>query len=78
MARETTIAPRTPVLGDGIDAETGLVYFGARCFLRSEGRFSSADWAETPEAVPGADVTNPKSLSLWVEWSGWIAMRPAG
>jgi RHS repeat-associated protein len=47
------------------DAETGLDYFEARYFSAAQGRFTSPDWAETPEPVPYADVTDPQTLNLY-------------
>ena len=45
--------------------ETGLDYFGARYFSGAQGRFTSPDWSEIPQAVPYADLTDPQTLNLY-------------
>jgi RHS repeat-associated protein len=47
------------------DAETGLDYFGARYFSGAQGRFTTADWSASPEAVPYASLSDPQSLNLY-------------
>ena len=47
------------------DAETGLDFFGARYFGSAQGRFTSPDWSEKPQAVPYADFTDPQTLNLY-------------
>jgi len=47
------------------DSESGLDYFGARYYSNGLGRFVSADWSATPEAVPYADFGDPQSLNLF-------------
>ncbi len=51
--------------GGELDAETGLDYFGARCFLAALGRFISPDWSAKPEPVPYARLDNPQTLNLY-------------
>jgi RHS repeat-associated protein len=67
MVLQQTIAPSTvqAFTGKERDAETGLDYFGARYFSGAQGRFTSPDWSEVPQAVPYADLTNPQSLNLY-------------
>jgi RHS repeat-associated protein len=47
------------------DAETGLDYFGARYFSAAQGRFTSPDWSERPQAVPYANPSDPQTLNLY-------------
>ena len=47
------------------DAETNLDYFGARYFSAAQGRFTTPDWSEKPQAIPYADLTNPQTLNLY-------------
>ena len=47
------------------DSESNLDYFGARYYASTMGRFLSPDWAEKPQPVPYADVTDPQSLNLY-------------
>ncbi len=47
------------------DTETGNDNFGARYYTSSFGRFESADWSATPEAVPYANLSNPQTLNLY-------------
>ena len=47
------------------DSESGLDNFGARFDSSSFGRFMSPDWAGYPEAVPYAELTDPRSLNLY-------------
>ena len=47
------------------DAETGLDYFGARYFSAAQGRWTSPDWSDRPEAVPYADLHDPQTLDLY-------------
>ena len=54
------------------DAETGLDYFGARYYGSNMGRWLSADWSATPEAVPYADLTDPQTLNLY----GYVRNNP--
>jgi RHS repeat-associated protein len=44
---------------------TGLDYFGARYFSAAQGRFTSPDWSEKPQAIPYADLTNPQTVNLY-------------
>lgn len=48
------------------DSETGLDYFGARYFSAAQGRFTSPDWSQTPQAIPYADLRNPQTFNLYV------------
>jgi RHS repeat-associated protein len=43
----------------------GLDNFGARFDSSAMGRFMSPDWANSPEPVPYAKLTNPQSLNLY-------------
>ena len=54
------------------DSETGLDYFGARYFSGAQGRFTSPDWAATPEAVPYATLADPQTLNLY----GYVRNNP--
>ena len=45
------------------DNETTWDYFGARYFSGTQGRFTSPDWSATPQPVPYADLTDPRSKS---------------
>ena len=54
------------------DSETGLDYFGARYFSAAQGRFTSADWAAKPEAVPYANLEDPQTLNLY----GYVRNNP--
>ena len=50
------------------DAESGNVYFGARYYGSSMGRWMSPDYNEAgdvPDPVPYADLENPQSLNLY-------------
>jgi RHS repeat-associated protein len=47
------------------DPESGLDNFGARFSNSNAGRFMSPDWANKPEPVPYAKLTNPQSLNLY-------------
>jgi RHS repeat-associated protein len=47
------------------DGETGLDYFGARYYASGMGRWMSPDWSDSPDAVPFADFTTPRSLNLY-------------
>jgi RHS repeat-associated protein len=40
-------------------------YFGARYYSNGLGRWVSADWSATPEAVPYADLALPQTLNLY-------------
>jgi RHS repeat-associated protein len=46
------------------DSESGFDDFGARYYSSALGRFISADWSETPAAIPYADLSRPQSLNL--------------
>lgn len=48
------------------DFETNLDDFGARYNSSSLGRFMSPDWAAKPVSVPYANLTNPRTLNLYV------------
>lgn len=54
------------------DAETDLDYFGARYYGSRIGRWLSADWSATPEAVPYADLADPPTLNLY----GYVRSNP--
>ena len=62
------VFPSTP---DGVkkftgkerDTETGLDYFGARYFSGAQGRFTSPDWSQTPQATPYANLGEPQTRS---------------
>jgi len=47
------------------DSETGNDYFGARYYSSTMGRWMSPDWADKPEPVPYADLSDPQSLNLY-------------
>lgn len=47
------------------DQESGLDYFGARYYGSALGRFTSPDWATTPQPVPYASLTDPQTLNLY-------------
>jgi RHS repeat-associated protein len=47
------------------DTESGLDYFGARYYGSSMGRWMSPDWADNPEPVPYAELSNPQTLNLY-------------
>ena len=47
------------------DWETGLDFFGARYFSGAQGRFTSADWSESPQPIPYADTNDPQTLNLY-------------
>ena len=55
----------TRFTGKERDAETGLDYFGARYVSAAQGRFTSPDWSETPQAVPYASLEDPQTLNLY-------------
>jgi len=54
------------------DSESGLDDFDARYYSSSMGRFLSPDWAESPDPVPYADLTNPQTLNLY----GYVKNNP--
>ncbi len=56
-----TCAQNYKFTGKERDTETGNDNFGARYYTSSFGRFESADWSATPEAVPYANLSNPPS-----------------
>jgi RHS repeat-associated protein len=58
--------PRVRFTGKERDSETGLDFFGARYFSAAQGRWTSPDWSEKPQAVPYANLYNPQSLNLYV------------
>jgi RHS repeat-associated protein len=47
------------------DVESNLDNFDARYYSSGMGRFTSADWSESPEPVPYATLTNPQTLNLY-------------
>jgi RHS repeat-associated protein len=47
------------------DSETGLDYFGARYYSGAQGRFTTPDWSDKPQAIPYADLRNPQTLNLY-------------
>jgi RHS repeat-associated protein len=53
------------VTGKEHDDETQLDFFQARYFSAAQGRFTSPDLSETPQAVPYADFTDPQTLNLY-------------
>jgi RHS repeat-associated protein len=57
--------PKQKFTGKERDVETGLDYFGARYLSSAQGRFTSPDWSEKPQAIPYADLTNPQTLNLY-------------
>jgi RHS repeat-associated protein len=59
------LATRLKFTGKERDAETGLDYFGARYLSSAQGRYTSPDWSEKPQAVPYADFANPQTLNLY-------------
>jgi RHS repeat-associated protein len=63
---------RSRSTGKERDAETGLDYFGARYFSGAEGRFTSPDWADKPEPVPFANLSDPQTLNLY----GYVRNNP--
>ena len=63
---------RSRSTGKERDSETGLDYFGARYFSGAQGRFTSPDWAATPEAVPYATLADPQTLNLY----GYVRNNP--
>jgi len=54
------------------DAESGLDFFGARFYSSAMGRWMSPDWADKPEPVPYADLSDPQSLNLY----GYVRNNP--
>jgi RHS repeat-associated protein len=54
------------------DAESGLDFFGARFYSSGMGRWMSPDWADKPEPVPYADLSDPQSLNLY----GYVRNNP--
>src|SRR6266481_8441757 len=54
------------------DAESGLVYFGARYYGSTMGRWLSPDWGEKPMAIPYAQYDDPQSLNLY----GYVRNNP--
>ncbi len=60
-----TCAQNYKFTGKERDTETGNDNFGARFYTSSFGRFESADWSATPEAVPYANLSNPQTLNLY-------------
>lgn len=54
------------------DSEDNLDYFGARYYSSTMGRWMSPDWADKPEAVPYADLSDPQSLNLY----GYVRNNP--
>jgi RHS repeat-associated protein len=58
------IGPRAPSLRPS-PTETGLDYFGARYYSGAQGRFTTPDWSEKPQAIPYADLANPQTLNLY-------------
>jgi RHS repeat-associated protein len=73
-----SVYPATPdavlrkFTGKERDAETGLDYFGARYFSGAQGRFTSPDWADKPEPVPFANLSDPQTLNLY----GYVRNNP--
>jgi RHS repeat-associated protein len=51
---------RQMIAGGELDAETGLDYFGARCFSSAQGRFTSPD-----PMMASAKVSNPQSWNRY-------------
>lgn len=47
------------------DSGFGNDYFGARYYSNAFGRWLSPDWSIDPEALPYADLTDPKALNLY-------------
>jgi RHS repeat-associated protein len=45
--------------------EGGLDYFGARYFSSAQGKWTSPDWSEKPQAVPYANLSDPQTLNLY-------------
>lgn len=74
------MAPHTPpadgnrvhFTGKERDAETGLDYFGARCFSAAQGRWTSTDWSHSPEPVPFVDPGDSQTLNLY----GYVRYNP--
>lgn len=60
--------------GQPRDPETSLDDFGARYNSSQLGRFMTADWSESPEAVPYSNLENPQSLNLY----SYVLNNPAG
>jgi RHS repeat-associated protein len=54
------------------DSESSLDYFGARYYSSAMGRWMSPDWADKPEPVPYADLSDPQSLNLY----GYVRNNP--
>jgi len=54
------------------DSESSLDYFGARYYSSTMGRWMSPDWADKPEPVPYADLSDPQSLNLY----GYVRNNP--
>jgi RHS repeat-associated protein len=54
------------------DSESMLDYFGARYYSSAMGRWMSPDWADKPEPVPYADLSDPQSLNLY----GYVRNNP--
>jgi RHS repeat-associated protein len=58
--------PKQKFTGKERDAETGLDYFGARYFSGAQGRYTSPDWNKVPQAIPYANLKDPRTLNLYV------------
>jgi RHS repeat-associated protein len=60
--------------GKELDAESGMMYYGARYLAPNLGRWMTPDWSEGPSDIPYASLTSPQTLNLYT----YVGNNPAG